>query len=152
MPLASISPLTIIIIIPSPSCRRRYQQPLLPPRRRPFRRSPRLHSRSRLAETPTNLRRCHGRYSKKKGGGVQRRPRDPRNRHNLHPNTRGLGGPPSDPSPLQAGGGNDGRSVLSVVGAVCRGGSLAAASSASVAKPPAFCAASQGGGLALLLI
>ena len=81
----------------------------------------------------------------KKKRGVQRRPRDPRNRHNLHPNTGGRGGPPSDPSPLQGGGGNIGRLVLSVGGSVCRGGSLAAAS-ASVAVPPAFCATSQGGG------
>ena len=84
--------------------------------------------------------------------GVVKRPRDPRNRHNSHPNTGGRGGPPSDPSPLQAGGGNVSRSGLLVGGGVCRSGSLTAAS-ASAAEPPDFCAASQGGGgLALLLI
>ena len=76
---------------------------------------------------------------------MKRRPRDPRNRHNLHPNTGGRGGPSSDPSPLQGRGGGVSRSVLSVGGGVCRGGLLAAAS-ASAAEPPAFCAVSQGGG------
>jgi hypothetical protein len=88
--------------------------------------------------------------------GIKRIPRDPCNQHNAHPNPGGGGGPPSDPSPLQARGGNTDLGVLLaaatslVVGGegVGLGGSLAAASvSASAAVlPAAFSVASQRGG------
>jgi hypothetical protein len=93
---------------------------------------------------------------------MKRIPRDPRNQCNAHPNPGGGGGPPSDPSPLQAWGGNTDQGVLlaaatSLVAGgegVGLGGSLAAASvSASVAVlSAAFSAASQREVLALLLI
>ena len=66
-----ILPLTIIIIIPPPSCRRRYQQPPLPPRRRPFRRSPRLRSRS-----DTRARRQVARQPRQGAAGRRRSTRE----------------------------------------------------------------------------
>ncbi len=62
--------------------------------------------------------------------GTKQRPRDPRNQHNAHPNPGG-GGPPSDPSPLQAQGGSTNRGVLSAAAA-----SLAAGGGMSVLAAP----------------
>jgi hypothetical protein len=89
--------------------------------------------------------------------GTKRIPRDPcNNQCNAHPNPGGGGGPPSDPSPLQARGGNTDCGVLlaaatSLVAGgegVGLGGSLAAASVSAPAAvlPAAFSAASQRGG------